>query len=828
MGFPSRSIVQPTVVSGRNWRSSAFWLYMPRAGLSLLVLVMLFLATWVSTWQSDGLVWQLPQGLITSVDVGGPGDRAGVLAGDRVLLVDGVPLSGQALYGPRPSGEQVVLTVQRGAGTLDLPLSLAPPTASDLVWRLLPVIVAFSFWGTGVVLFVLRPRSTVGTSFFLLGQIVVLALAAGQLSAVNLVWAAYAFHIAMLALPPALANSYVALVEPRRRAVRAIPYVLAGASTILVLIELGSVLFGIYPGGLATRAIERSPGWGIALRLYAGTTLLVFTIFMVWAYFHTRSAHVRTRLRSLAFGTVVAILPFLLLSLLPDVLIGQGAGLPYQAGFAFLLLLPIFYTHVIIRYDLTPLDRFFNRSLVVFSLGLIWATLYMGSVGIGLLLFDDTRMLQVLLGALVTVGMAAVFVPLRERIQRLVDRLFYGGWYDYRSVIAQVSHGLGSATTRPELAQRLVRPVSEGLRLRGAALYLRSADGMLALEGCMGLDLPETLSADRVPLVPTATSSQHQSTRLSKDARTGCPEGVAWCLPLTQESKLNGLLLLGEKREDDFFEPADEEIVKTLGEQAGLAAANVLLMSDLKAALEALGVAQRQLLTAREEERRILAWELHDGPVQDLLALGYQLCECRDRARLRDEPLAGMLENVRQEVTRVMGVTRQACSTLRSDVLDVMGLGPAMLQYAYDLMQRTGIVVYMDVPRRGPKLADPLGITLLRIFQEALSNAAEHAKVSEVWASFSSDDGRYELRVWDMGQGFVIPEPLETLALQGHFGLVMMKERATAVNGQLEVQSIPGGGTRVCAQGPISPYLVPNGLIDNGREGEKPSNGATA
>ena len=286
----------------------------------------------------------------------------------------------------------------------------------------------------------------------------------------------------------------------------------------------------------------------------------------------------------------------------------------------------------------------------------------------------------------------------------------------------------------------------------------------------------------------------------------GGPRGgadVAWHLPLVREGRLLGLLLLGEKRGDDFFEPADAEILRTLGEQAALAAENVLLMDDLRQALAALEAAQRRLLTAREEERRVLAWELHDGPLQDLIALGYRLCECRDRAWLHELALAETLEKVRHEAMHIMRFVRDACSELRSDVLDVMGLGPAMAQYAYDLMQKTGVVVYLDAPRHGPKLADPLGITLLRVFQEALNNAVEHGGVREVWTYFGLEDGEYKLRVWDEGRGFVVPERLERLALRGHFGLVTIRERMAAVGGHLEVRSAPGEGTQVRVWGAV-------------------------
>jgi len=230
-------------------------------------------------------------------------------------------------------------------------------------------------------------------------------------------------------------------------------------------------------------------------------------------------------------------------------------------------------------------------------------------------------------------------------------------------------------------------------------------------------------------------------------------------------------------------------------------------LARAKQAEAALEAAQHRLLTAREEERCVLAWELHDGPLQDLVALGYRLCECRERAWPHEPALAQTLEEVRREATRIMRIVRDACAQLRSDVLDVMGLGPALAQYAYDVMQKTGVVVYLDVPRHGPKLADPLGITLFRVFQEALKNAVEHAGVREVWVHFRLEGGEYELRVWDEGRGFVVPERLDALALNGHFGLMIIRERVAMVGGHLEVRSAPGEGTEVRVWGEVDNEL---------------------
>ena len=135
----------------------------------------------------------------------------------------------------------------------------------------------------------------------------------------------------------------------------------------------------------------------------------------------------------------------------------------------------------------------------------------------------------------------------------------------------------------------------------------------------------------------------------------------------------------------------------------------------------------------------------------------------------------------------------------------------AIRHHAYELMQKSDVVVYLDVPRGEPRLAGPLGIALLRVFQEALNNAVKHAGAPEVWVRFRLEDGKYELRVWDKGCGFVATERLER-----HFGLVTMRERMAAVGGHLEVRSALGEGTEVRVWGEVAESMYNERWTMNG------------
>lgn len=240
------------------------------------------------------------------------------------------------------------------------------------------------------------------------------------------------------------------------------------------------------------------------------------------------------------------------------------------------------------------------------------------------------------------------------------------------------------------------------------------------------------------------------------------------------------------------------------------------LLMQMERARMALDTARARVSTARDQERRVVAGHLHDGPVQDLIALSYQLSECRDQSK--GDVLEDALGQAVREVQRIMRTVRDACSRLRSGKLDAMGLEASMAQHASRLMEKTGITINLDVPELSSIPNDAIALVLLSTYREALNNASKHSKAQEVWVRLQSDQQNYELEIRDEGRGFVKPERIEDMELDGHYGLVMMKERMEKSGGHLEVQSEVGHGTIVRAWGAWEVGLSsPNESTDNSR-----------
>jgi signal transduction histidine kinase len=212
----------------------------------------------------------------------------------------------------------------------------------------------------------------------------------------------------------------------------------------------------------------------------------------------------------------------------------------------------------------------------------------------------------------------------------------------------------------------------------------------------------------------------------------------------------------------------------------------------------------RQLIQTSEAERARLAAELHDGPVQGLSALGYEL----HRIVRRVDPDAqadtsALLDNVQRQLGAEVRRLRTVMTELRPAALDEQGLVAALRDHAASFAGQTGLPCEVDIEFEG-RLAPEHETILFRVAQEALANVAKHAKAAATQVALVDRGQGVTLTVADDGIGFA-PERMAALAKQGHFGLVGMRERVEMAGGRWSVRSAPGSGTTVTATLPCQP-----------------------
>ena len=208
------------------------------------------------------------------------------------------------------------------------------------------------------------------------------------------------------------------------------------------------------------------------------------------------------------------------------------------------------------------------------------------------------------------------------------------------------------------------------------------------------------------------------------------------------------------------------------------------------------------LIEAQERERKRLANELHDVPVQTLLHI--------TRGCLL--PLAKQVEQGEQRVhvdaaqemlNQVEGELRNICTDLLPPILVHFGLDEALRDYGDRFRKRNpDLQVTLELDVENKLLPEMTRLALYRISQEAMNNVARHAQAQHVKVTFRLDEKEVELRVEDDGKGFVVPRRWIDLEAEGHLGLSGIAMRAEGIGGSLEVASVRGQGTCLRVRAP--------------------------
>lgn len=218
----------------------------------------------------------------------------------------------------------------------------------------------------------------------------------------------------------------------------------------------------------------------------------------------------------------------------------------------------------------------------------------------------------------------------------------------------------------------------------------------------------------------------------------------------------------------------------------------------------------RAVWEVQEQERRRVAHELHDGLGQTLTALKMRLEGIGGRATTAAPELSRELAKTVDLATQALGEARRLAHLLRPQMLDDLGLYPALRWLGRTLGEWTGFEVRLslvgDLSRSleaGAERLDPELETLaFRVVQEGLTNAMKHSGVQEAEVRVESRDGWLRIEVRDRGRGFDPREVLEVSEAPAGFGLQGMRDRVELTGGRLELRSRPGDGTRLVAELP--------------------------
>ncbi|GEM_PF-1486141 len=204
-----------------------------------------------------------------------------------------------------------------------------------------------------------------------------------------------------------------------------------------------------------------------------------------------------------------------------------------------------------------------------------------------------------------------------------------------------------------------------------------------------------------------------------------------------------------------------------------------------------------RLMDAGELERLHLAQELHDGPIQDLYGLAFQL------SALREQVTGDVADEMQRSLDKVVQALRNVCGDLRPPTLTPFGLEKAIRSYLENFRQtHPEVELRLALQRDGQRVCEPVRIALYRIFQNSISNILRHASATRVEIRFLLEDDHVLLEISDNGVGFSLPERWIELVRNGHYGIAGSVERAEAVGGEMMIDTRPGRGTIVRVTAP--------------------------
>jgi signal transduction histidine kinase len=426
----------------------------------------------------------------------------------------------------------------------------------------------------------------------------------------------------------------------------------------------------------------------------------------------------------------------------------------------FMALLPICIAVAILRYRLLDIDLLIEGTLLYGALTAAVVAIYVAVVtGLGAIIGTrSTLFVSVVATALV----AVLFQPLRAWIQRGVTRLLYGERDNPYAVLSRIGRDLEvGAPSHDALLESMARTVAEALRLPYAAITTASSPGQTPQAGQAGQRGAFGVLPDEERLVAT---------------------------PLHYLGEEVGSLTVATRSAREPLSPGDRRLLDDLARQAAIAVSVAQTSMDLQQSRGA-------LITAREEERRRLRRDLHDGLGPSLAGLSFRLDAARNLLTRDPQRADAQLEAAGDQLRAAIADIRRLVYDLRPPALDEFGLAQALTHHLESLSS-SSVHFSLEVPAPLPPLSAAVEVAAFRVVQEACTNVLRHSGARSCRARLAIEGDSLEVTVIDDGRGLA-PQARAGVGLQA------MRERAAELGGSFELSEPAAGGVQICARLPL-------------------------
>ncbi len=417
--------------------------------------------------------------------------------------------------------------------------------------------------------------------------------------------------------------------------------------------------------------------------------------------------------------------------------------------------LPIALTIAITEQKLWNIDLIFNRSLVYIILTAIILITYVFLVTMLNVVFGVSNNLVISL--FTTVAVVLSFQMVRQTIQRGVNRVMFGQREEPHTVLMNLSQQLQTAVLPEDLLQMSTESIAKSLKLSYVAIVIQH-----------GAD-------ETTQTIYGANGMPTQS------------------FPLVYQNESIGQLIIGQRSPTESLNSSDNTVLSGIAQQLGAVVFAVRLQSELQTARE-------KLVIAREEERRRLRRDLHDGLGPSLASLPLKVDAAIDLIEQDRQMSVKLLRDVKTQAQDLVADVRRVVHDLRPPTLDEFGLVEALRgTIAQFRTHPNGIRIDFEADELPNNISAAVESATYHITMEAITNVIKHAHAHQCWIHLQvlAYPSRLQMTIEDDGRGLpklIVP----------NVGLHSMRERAEELGGTFSIQSRPKGGTSIIVSLPLS------------------------
>ena len=517
------------------------------------------------------------------------------------------------------------------------------------------------------------------------------------------------------------------------------------------------LVFGLYGIGIAAMApVSADPlawlaSWNVVQAVVVLGSLVAILVGIADAW-RRSDADERRAFRWIALSLAFAAVASIVLFFVPELLTGRSLVSWSLVGFIDIPV-PLALGAAILRSQAFGIEVVVRRIVVYGGLTagvlLVYALIV---AGLSTVLSGNADFPARLLAA---GGAALVALPLRDLLQRAVGRYIYGDRDEPYRAISRLNERLALVMEPASTLQTVADAIADALRLPFVAVEIGDPGRLVASHGSV---------------------------------RSGVIR-----IPLVHGGEAVGNLLAAPRAGEEALSARDRSLLEDLAGQAAATVHAVHLTLDLQASRE-------RLVTAREEERRRLRRDLHDGLGPALAGMAMRAEAAAALTRSDPDEAGRLLEALSSEAREALADIRRLVYGLRPPALDELGLSGAIRQVV-EGVQPAVLAVEVDVPERMPELPAAAEVAAYRIVVEAVTNVVRHASARWCAIHIRTDDG-LSIVIDDDGVG------LDGGTRPG-VGLTSMHERAEELGGSCVVATRPEGGTRVNAWLPLDLHFTP-------------------